>query len=103
MTSKGLLISFVNVKLLNRGGYKMAGTEEGGRKAAETRKEHDPHAFEKMGHAGAQARHSKSPEEESAIAKRAAQTRKEHDPEAFSKMGEKGGSAKRSHSHEEED
>ena len=48
-----------------------------------------------MGKEGAQARHNKSPEEESAIAQKAAQTRKEHDPEAFSKMGQKGGQ----HSH----
>src|SRR5262249_48673693 len=43
----------------------------------------------------AEARHNKSHEEESAIAKKAAETRKSHDPEAFKKMGQKGGS----HSH----
>ena len=33
----------------------MAGTSEGAQKAAETRKEHDPQAFEKMGQKGGQA------------------------------------------------
>jgi uncharacterized protein len=47
------------------------------------------------GKKGAEARHAKSPQEESEIAKKAAATRKEHDPEAFSKMGQKGGA----HSH----
>jgi uncharacterized protein len=47
------------------------------------------------GKLGAQARHSKSPEEESEIARKAAATRKQNDPEAFSKMGQKGGA----HSH----
>src|SRR3990167_38261 len=46
------------------------------------------------GRKGAEMRHSKSPEEESAIAKKAAETRKQHDPEAFRKMGEKGGKAR---------
>jgi general stress protein YciG len=78
------------------------------RKAAHTRKEQDPEAFQKMGRKGAEARHAKSPEEESAIAKKAAQTRKEHDPDAFSEMGRKGGQARgggaaiREKRHEEE-
>lgn len=74
----------------------MAGTSEGSKKAAETRKLHDEKAFSKLGRMGAEARHNKSSEEESRIAKKAAQTRKEHDPNAFKKMGEKGGSASRS-------
>ncbi len=45
------------------------------------------------GKKGAEARHAKSPEEESKIAKKAAETRKEKDPDAFKKMGQKGGSA----------
>lgn len=54
------------------------------------------------GQKGAQVRHAKSPEEESAIARKAAQTRKEADPEAFRKMGEKGAEARHAKSPEEE-
>jgi uncharacterized protein len=64
------------------------------KKAAETRKQHDPDAFRKMGEKGAEARHAKSQEEESAIARKAAETRKRNDPEAFEKMGKKGGRAR---------
>jgi general stress protein YciG len=69
----------------------MAGTSEGSKKAADTRKKQDPKAFQKMGEQGAHARHDKSPEEESKIAREAAETRKKKDPHAFQKMGEKGG------------
>jgi len=43
------------------------------------------------GRKGAQARHAKSPEEESRIAKKAAETRKASNPNAFREMGAKGG------------
>jgi hypothetical protein len=36
----------------------MTGTTEGGKKAAETRKENDPQAFEKMGEKGGQSKSS---------------------------------------------
>jgi hypothetical protein len=73
----------------------MSGTKEGGVKAARTRKEHDPDAFKKMGHAGGEARKEQYSEKElSEQSKRAAETRKEHDPEAFKKMGQKGGKAR---------
>lgn len=48
---------------------------------------------QEAGKKGAEARHDKSPEEESEIARKAAETRKE-DPDAFKKMGEKGGSSR---------
>jgi uncharacterized protein len=74
----------------------MSGTKEGGVKAAETRKEHDPDAFKKMGHLGGEARKEHhSSEELSEQAKRFAETRKEHDPDAFKKMGHLGGKAKK--------
>jgi general stress protein YciG len=43
------------------------------------------------GREGAKARHAKSPEEESRIAKKAAETRKANNPNAFREMGAKGG------------
>lgn len=43
------------------------------------------------GRKGAEARHAKSPEEESRIAKKAAETRKANNPNAFREMGAKGG------------
>ena len=43
------------------------------------------------GRKGALARHAKSPEEESAIAKKAAETRKANNPDAFRERGAKGG------------
>lgn len=43
------------------------------------------------GRKGAQARHAKSPEEESRIAQKAAATRKANNPDAFREMGAKGG------------
>jgi general stress protein YciG len=66
---------------------------ERSRKAAATRKAHDPETFPKMGRLGAQARHSKSPEDESKIAQEAARTREAHHPGAFHEMGAKGGHA----------
>ena len=67
----------------------MAGTSEGGRKAAETR----GHAsLSAAGRKGAEVRHSKSPEEESAIARKAAQTRGH---ESLSEAGRRGGQASR--------
>jgi len=81
----------------------MVNTSERSRKAAETRKAHDPHAFEAMGQKGAAARHSKSPEEESELARKAAHTRKEQDPDAFRKMGERGGHAVHSSEEPEEE
>jgi|GEM_PF-2143716 len=71
----------------------MAGTSEGSKKAAETRKQEDPNAFKNMGQKGAEARQEQhSHEELSEIAKRSAETRKQEDPDAFRKMGQKGGS-----------
>jgi general stress protein YciG len=70
----------------------MAGTHEGGQKAAETRRENDPDAFRKMGEKGAASRSEESRHE---AAVKAAETRKDNDPDAFKKMGEKGGQ----HSH----
>lgn len=49
---------------------------------------------QQAGRKGTQARHAKSSQEESRIAKKAAQTRKERDPQVFQKMGEKGGKAR---------
>ncbi len=46
------------------------------------------------GQKGAKARHGKSSEELSAIAKKAANTRRKKNPNAFIEMGQKGGSAK---------
>jgi len=43
------------------------------------------------GRRGAEARHAKSPEEESRIAQKAAATRKANNPNAFREMGAKGG------------
>jgi general stress protein YciG len=45
------------------------------------------------GAVGAEARHDKSPEEESRIARKTARTRMENDPDAFREMGRKGGRA----------
>lgn len=78
----------------------MAGTEPGGKKAVETR---GHGSLSQAGKKGAEARHAKSPEEESRIAKKAAETRKERDPDAVSKMGEKGGQASGGHRGSDED
>lgn len=74
----------------------MAGTHQGGTKAAETLHQKDPNFYSNIGHKGAEARNEKySHEDRSEISKRAAETRKEHDPDAFKKMGQKGGSSSR--------
>jgi hypothetical protein len=63
------------------------------KKSAATRKEKNPEAFREMGRKGALARHAKTRQEESDIARRAAETRKERNPLAFSDMGREGGKA----------
>lgn len=66
----------------------MAGTLEGGKKAAETR------GHEGMGDMGRQGAETLNADQQkkSAAAQKAADTRKKEDPQAFQKMGEKGGS-----------
>ncbi len=63
----------------------MSGTSEGGKKAAETRKEHDSQAFQKMGEKGG---HESS-------GRKAMETRAEHEGKSVhdvaSDMGRKGG------------
>jgi general stress protein YciG len=55
------------------------------------------------GRIGAAARHNKSKEEESAIAKKAAATRLKKNPSAFKDMGKLGGSRSHSHVKEQQD
>lgn len=65
----------------------MAGTPEGGRKAAEHT---DPQVKSERGRQGAEALNA-DPEKKSAAAQKAAETRKKENPDAFKEMGHEGG------------
>jgi hypothetical protein len=75
-----------NIAIYRR--FFMAGTGEGGKKAAE----HTPDEVKsERGRKGAEALNADQ-EKKSAASHKAAETRKKEDPEAFQKMGQKGGS-----------
>lgn len=69
----------------------MAGTSEGGKKAAETRKKHDADAFKKMGEQGGHASSGKKAMETRA------QNAGKSTHEVASEMGRKGGQSSGSH------
>src|SRR3989338_2999806 len=86
-------------EVLRKMSEKSGGEEEGGGTSGSMG---GKMSVSEAGRKGAEIRHSKSPEEESAIARKAAETRRENDPNAFSKMGKAGAEARHSKSPEEE-